>query len=110
MSGYLSRRPAAVLERYRQIPGLICLFFGDRSGDCSRTVVLSSLRTLGVADILLDPGDWRGEMLRRYGFCAHYADSETVVWAVPGDEPRCGRTIPPPPTTMSPALSVPRGG
>jgi len=47
--------------------------------------LLSSLRTLGVTDILMGPGDWRGEMLRQYGFREHYADSETVVWAVPRD-------------------------
>ena len=90
MGGYLSRRPDAALERYRQIPGFTCLFFGDRSGDCDRAVLLSSLRTLGVTDILLDPGDWRGDMLRRYGFCEYYADAETVVWAVPENESRCG--------------------
>jgi len=94
MGGYVSRRPAASLGRYRQIPGFTCLFFGDRSGGCDRALLLSSLRTLGVTDILMDPGDWRGDMLRRYGFCEHYADSETVVWAVPGDEPRCGSAAP----------------
>jgi hypothetical protein len=94
MGGYLSRRPEAAVGRYRQIPGFTCLFFGDRSGDCDRAILLSSLRTLGVTDILMDPGDWRGDMLRRYGFCEHYADSETVVWAVPGDEPRCGGAAP----------------
>jgi len=85
MGGYLSRRPETALRRYREIPGFTCLFFGDRSGECGRAVLLSSLRTLGVTDILMGPGDWRGEMLRQYGFREHYADSETVVWAVPRD-------------------------
>ncbi|MBK9241122.1 MAG: hypothetical protein IPL75_12840 [Acidobacteria bacterium] len=81
--GYLSRRPEFALRKYRELPGFNCLYFGVRSADCDKDAMLSSLRSLDVTNVLLDPRDWRGEMLARYGFRQHYADVWTVVWEVP---------------------------
>jgi hypothetical protein len=84
VGGYLSRRPEHVLRQYRQIPGFDCIFFGNRSADCGRETIVASLRTYGVGAVLLDPTDWRGDMVEALGFRKHYADRWTVVWAVPG--------------------------
>jgi hypothetical protein len=83
VGGYLSRRPEYALHRYRQIPGFLCLFFGDASAPCERETLLKSLASFGIRDIMLDPADWRNSMLKENGFRRHYADSFTVVWAVP---------------------------
>jgi len=59
------------------------LFFGDASAPCGRETLLKSLASFGVSDIMLDPSDWRNSMLKENGFRRQYADSFTVVWAVP---------------------------
>jgi hypothetical protein len=83
VGGYLSRKPAYALRLYQAIPSTSCLVLENVSACRDRETLLASLVSLGVTYVLLDPGDWRGSILEQYGLRQHYADSFTVVWAVP---------------------------
>ena len=72
VGGYISRRSERALRSYRQMPGMNCLFFGDSSEPCDREVLLETLSSLEVRDVLLDPGDPRGLRLEEYGFERRY--------------------------------------
>ena len=65
------------------MPGMNCLFFGNSSESCDREVLLETLSSLEVRDVMLDPGDPRGLRLEEYGFERRYGDDLTVVWGVP---------------------------
>ena len=86
VGGYVSRMPPGPVARYRQIPGMACVFFGDPDADCGRDTVLAALRQLHVTTVMLQPDDWRNEMLDRHGLTRAYADRLTVVW-IPTDLP-----------------------
>ena len=83
VGGYINRKPGRALQLYRNTPGFQWLFFGDQSALHEKYDLIKSLNTLNITDIMLNPGDWRGVVLEKYGFVRFYEDSFTVVWAVP---------------------------
>jgi len=82
VGAYLSRTPRRPLERYRQTPGMRCLFFGDKGADCGAASIAEGLRRLDVSEIMLDPADWRNDLLRQLGYQQLFADPHTTVWTV----------------------------
>jgi len=94
VGGYLSRTPERPLQLYRKVPGMRCLFFGEREADCSREVIMEGLRRLNVTDVLLAPLDWRNNLMATLGFTPLYSDQFTKVWSVPSPGAQTGSSPP----------------
>jgi hypothetical protein len=83
VGGYVSRPPPRVLDRYREDPVLAWFFARPPGATPSRDDLLAGLRALAVGDVMLDPGDPRGETLAAFGFVRRDANRHTVVWSLP---------------------------
>jgi len=79
VGGYLCRSPRSLLEEYRSIDGMGCLFFG---ATCTEQSARHAASELSVAYIFTSPQDSRGESFRAFGFKRLYSDGHTDVWEV----------------------------
>jgi hypothetical protein len=85
VGGYLARRPAAVLERYRSELGVGWFFARGPEPAPGRAELLASLRALDVSDVVLARGDWREPALERLGFDRELQIRDAVRWRVPAE-------------------------
>jgi hypothetical protein len=79
VGGYISRSPKRVLDEYRAIPGMDCLFW---STNCEANSARSAAERLSVSHIFVKRDDPRAQYFPGFGFEMVFRDPYSEIWRV----------------------------
>jgi hypothetical protein len=79
VGGYISRSPQRVLDEYRRIPGMDCLFW---SIGCEAQRAREAADRLSISHIIVARNDKRSPYFAAFGFDLVYTDPYSEIWKV----------------------------